>query len=139
MPVINMNPGHSHHRSSLVEDVRMDSLRGQLLSLIKSTELFIKNDSFMCTRLKEAYKPDESALYGLISDWSSFRGDCRSAPFSRFRILNRLRLSSWIETADEQLVKLESFLPLTTSQVLRARRQLQEMHPVSRNHKVKAD
>lgn len=132
MPVINMNPGRSYHRSPLVEDVRMDSLRGQLLSLIKSTESFIKNDSFMCTRLKEAYKPDESVLYGLIADWSSFRDDCRSAPFSRFRILNRLRLSSWIETADEQLAKLESFLPLATSQVLRARRQLQSKRPLSK-------
>lgn len=132
MPVINMNPGRSHRRSPLVEDVRMDSLRGQLLFLIKSTEAFIKNDSFMCNRLKEAYKPDESVLYGLIAGWSSFRDDCRFAPFSRFRILNRLRLQSWIETADEQLVKLESFLPLATLQVLRARRQLQGMRPVSK-------
>ncbi len=132
MPVINMNPGRSYHRSSLVEDVRMDSLRGQLLSLIKSTEAFFKNDSFMRTRLKEAYKPDESALYALMTDWSSFRDDCRFAPFSRFRILNRLRLSSWIETADEQLVKLESLFPLSTQQVLRARRQLQGMRPVSK-------
>lgn len=132
MPVINMNPERSHHRSPLVEDVRMDSLRGQLLSLIKSTEAFIKDDSFMLTRLKEAYKPDEAVLFRLVADWSSFRDDCRSAPFSRFRILNRLRLSSWIETADEQLAKLESFLPLATSQVLRARRQLQGMRPVSK-------
>ncbi|ECT5249632.1 hypothetical protein ATT74_07665 [Salmonella enterica subsp. enterica serovar Panama] len=124
MPVINMNPGRSHHRSPLVEDVRMDSLRGQLLSLIKSTEAFIKNDSFMCTRLKEAYKPDEAILFSLLADWLSFRDDCRSAPFSRFRILNRLRLQSWIETADEQLAKLESFFPLTTSQVIRAGHQL---------------
>ncbi|HFJ3371716.1 TPA: hypothetical protein ACGT6A_005170 [Salmonella enterica] len=131
MPVINMNPGRSHHRSSLVEDVRIDALRGQLLSLIKLTEAFIKNDSFMCTRLKEAYKPDEAVLFRLLADWSSFRDDCRSAPFSRFRILNRLRLSSWIETADEQLAKLESFLPLTTSQTLRAGRQLQGKHGIS--------
>ncbi|EFT4508072.1 hypothetical protein H2549_001623 [Salmonella enterica subsp. enterica serovar Stanley] len=131
MPVINMNPGRSHHRSSLVEDVRIDALRGQLLSLIKLTEAFIKNDSFMCTRLKEAYKPDEAVLFRLLADWSSFRDDCRSAPFSRFRILNRLRLSSWIETADEQLAKLESFLPLTTSQTLRAGRQLQGRHGIS--------
>lgn len=131
MPVINMNPGRSHHRSSLVEDVRIDALRGQLLSLIKLTEAFIKNDSFMCTRLKEAYKPDEAILFRLLADWSSFRDDCRSAPFSRFRILNRLRLSSWIETADEQLAKLESFLPLTTSQTLRAGRQLQGKHGIS--------
>lgn len=125
MPVINLNPGRSHHRSPLVEDIRIDSLRGQLLSLIKSTEAFIKNDTFLRTRLKEAYKPDGAALFRLITDWSSFRDDCRSAPFSRFRILNRLRLQSWIETADEQLAKLESFLPLTTLQVLRARAILQ--------------
>ncbi|EPD4814827.1 hypothetical protein ACSAK4_000908 [Salmonella enterica subsp. enterica serovar Newport] len=125
MPMINLNPGRSYHRSPLVEDIRIDSLRGQLLSLIKSTEAFIKNDTFMCTRLKEAYQPDKAALCSLITDWLSFRDDCRSAPFSRFRILNRLRLQSWIETADEQLAKLESFLPLSTSQVLRARHQLQ--------------
>ncbi|EHI7915416.1 hypothetical protein J9M50_004797 [Salmonella enterica] len=138
MPVINLNSGRSYHRSSLVEDVRIDSLRGQLLSLIKSTEAFIKNDSFMLTRLKEAYKPDEAVLFRLITDWSSFRDDCRSVPFSRFRIFNRLRLQSWIETADEQLARLESFLPLSTSQVLRARRQLQEKHPISRKHEVNA-
>lgn len=126
MPMINLNPGRSYHRSSLVEDIRIDSLRGQLFSLIKSTETFIKNDVFMCTRLKEAYKPDGDVLFRLIADWSSFRSDCRSAPFSRFRILNRLRLQSWIEMADEQLDRLESFLPLTTLQVLRARRVLQE-------------
>ncbi|HAF4894526.1 TPA: hypothetical protein G8O11_000560 [Salmonella enterica] len=124
MPMINLNPGRSHHRSSLVEDIRIDSLRGQLISLIKSTEVFIKNDTFLRTRLKDIYQPDGVVLHGLITDWLSFRDDCRSAPSSRFRIINRLRLRSWIETADEQLAKLESFLPLTTSQVLRARHQL---------------
>lgn len=131
MPVINLNPGRSHHRSPLVEDIRIDFLRGQLLSLIKSTEAFIKNDTFLRTRLKDIYQPDGVVLHGLITDWLSFRDDCRSSPFSRFRIINRLRLSSWIETADEQLAKLESFLPLTTSQTLRAGRQLQGKHGIS--------
>lgn len=124
MPMINLNPGRSHHRSPLVEDIRIDSLRGQLISLIKSTEAFIKNDSFMRTRLKDIYQLDGVVLHELITDWLSFRDDCRSAPFSRFRILNRLRLQSWIETADEQVAKLESFFPLTTSQVICARHQL---------------
>ncbi|HFE6713326.1 TPA: hypothetical protein ACF913_001626 [Salmonella enterica subsp. enterica serovar Newport] len=123
MPLIRLNK-RSHIPSPLVEDIRIDSLRGQLLSLIKSTEAFIKNDSFLRTRLKDIYQLDGVVLHGLITDWLSFRDDCRSAPVSRFRILNRLRLQSWTETADEQLAKLESFLPLTTSQVLRARNQL---------------
>lgn len=107
MPLIRLNK-RSHIPSPLVEDIRIDSLRGQLLSLIKSTEAFIKNDSFLRTRLKDIYQLDGVVLHGLITDWLSFRDDCCSAPVSRFRILNRLRLQSWKETADEQVMKLYS-------------------------------
>lgn len=124
MPVINLNPGRSHHRSPLVEDIRIDSLRGQLLSLIKSTEAFIKNDSFLRTRLKDIYQLDGVVLHGLITDWLSFRDDCRSVPFCRFRLLYRLRLHSWGETADEQIAKLYGLCHCAASQVLLAQTML---------------
>ncbi|EEF4954611.1 hypothetical protein GKT70_13860 [Salmonella enterica] len=108
MPLIKLNPKRSHISSSLVEDVRMDSLRNRLLSLFKSTGDFFKEDDFNKSRFRETYSLNMSALVLLLRDWHEFRNDCRSVPFCRFRLLHRLRLQSWGETADEQIAKLSS-------------------------------
>ncbi|EEM6321204.1 hypothetical protein C9H16_06635 [Salmonella enterica] len=123
MPLIKLNPKRSHISSPLVEDVRMDSLRNRLLSLFKYTGDFFKEDDFNKSRFRETYSLNMSALVSLLRDWHEFRSDCRSVPFCRFRLLHRLRLQSWGETADEQIAKLESLtgFPGSASQVLQAR------------------
>ncbi|HAF6260225.1 TPA: hypothetical protein G9F11_002848 [Salmonella enterica] len=116
MPMVNLDSKRSYISSSLVEDVRMDSLRNRLLSLFKSTGDFFKEDDFNKSRFRETYSLNMSALVSLLRDWHEFRSDCRYAPFCRFRLLHRLRLQSWGETADEQIAKLNSLtdLPETT-------------------------
>ncbi|EHJ0806471.1 hypothetical protein KAB87_004106 [Salmonella enterica] len=110
MPLIKLNPNRSHISSALVEDLRMDSLRNRLLSLFKCTGDFFKEDDFNKSRFRETYSLNISALVSLLRDWNEFRSDCRSAPFCRFRLLYRLRLISWCETADEQIAKLSSLI-----------------------------
>lgn len=116
MPMVNLDSKRSYISSSLVEDVRMDSLRNRLLSLFKSTGEFFKEDDFNKSRFRETYSLNMSGLVSLLREWHEFRSDCRSAPFCRFRLLHRLRLQSWGETADEQIAKLNSLtdLPETT-------------------------
>lgn len=108
MPLIKLDPKRSYVSSSLVEDVRMDSLRNRLLSLFKCTESFFKEDTFNKSRFPGTYNLNMSALVSLLRDWHEFRSDCRSVPFCRFRLLHRLRLQSWGETADEEIAKLSS-------------------------------
>lgn len=108
MPLIKLNPARSHVSSPLVEDVRMDSLRNRLLSLFKCTGDFFKEDDFNRNRFRETYSLNMSALASLLHDWHEFRSDCRSVPFCRFRLLHRLRLRSWGETADEEIAKLSA-------------------------------
>ncbi|ENE8564934.1 hypothetical protein ABN789_005201 [Salmonella enterica] len=108
MPMIKINPNRSYVSSPLVEDVRMDSLRNRLLSLFKCTEDFFKEDEFIKRRFPDIYNLNMIALMSLLRDWHEFRRDCRSAPFCRLRLLHRLRLRSWGETADEQIAKLSS-------------------------------
>ncbi len=107
MPVINLNR-RSYVSSPLVEDIRIDSLRGRLLSLFKRTDDFCRNDYYMRTKVNQngRHIPDMQVLAGLLCDWNTFRDDCRSVSFCRFRLLHRLRLQSWTETADEQVAKL---------------------------------
>ncbi|EBR9320811.1 hypothetical protein CC707_17300 [Salmonella enterica subsp. enterica serovar Panama] len=108
MPLIKLNPKRSYVFSSLVEDVRMDSLRNRLLSLFKCTGDFFKEDGFNKSRFPATYSLNRDALLSLLHDWREFRDDCRSVPFCRFRLLHRLRLQSWGETADEEIAKLSS-------------------------------
>ncbi|EBR8158602.1 hypothetical protein DOA20_26135 [Salmonella enterica subsp. enterica serovar Newport] len=103
---MNTGPGCAVQLSPLAENIHMDALRLRLLALIKRTEDFFKNDSFMRTRLRGAYRPDRAAYTPLFADWCAFRDDCHAAPFSRFRLLYRLRIQSWKEVAEEQIVKL---------------------------------
>lgn len=126
MPVITLKK-RSYISSPLVEDIRIDSLRNRLLSLFKRTDDFCRNDYYMRTKVNEngRHIPDMQELSGLISEWNTFRDDCRSAPFCRFRLLYRLRLQSWTEAADEQVAKLYSLCRSATSQVLFARHMLQ--------------
>lgn len=105
MPMIRLNK-RSHISSPLVEDIRINSLRDRLLSLFKRTDDFYRNDYYKREKFHEAYKPDTQLLAGLLCDWNTFRDDCCSVPFCRFRLLYRLRLHSWKETADEQVMKL---------------------------------
>ncbi|EAA6843034.1 hypothetical protein DRX19_18730 [Salmonella enterica subsp. enterica] len=108
MPLIKLNPKRSYVSSSLVEDVRMDSLRNRLLLLFKSTGDFFKEDDFNKSRFPGTYGLNRDALLSLLHDWREFRDDCRSVPFCRFRVLYRLRLQSWGETADEEIAKLSA-------------------------------
>lgn len=109
MPLVKLNPKRSHISSPLAEDVRMDLLRNRLFLLFKCTGDFFKEDDFNKSRFREAYTLNMSALLSLLRDWHEFLCDCRSVPFCRFRLLHRLRLQSWGETADEQIAKLSSF------------------------------
>ncbi|EBJ8359412.1 hypothetical protein D0W10_23790 [Salmonella enterica] len=108
MPLIKLNPKRSYVSSPLVEDVRMDSLRNRLLSLFKCTGDFFKEDDFNKSRFPATYSLNRDALLSLLHDWREFRDDCRSVPFCRLRLLHRLRLQSWGETADEEIAKLSS-------------------------------
>ncbi|EEA7824727.1 hypothetical protein TP51_004810 [Salmonella enterica subsp. enterica] len=108
MPLIKLNPARSHVSSPLVEDVRMDSLRNRLLLLFKCTGDFFKEDDFNKRRFPGTYSLNMSVLLPLLRDWHEFRNDCRSVPFCRFRLLHRLRLRSWGETADEEIAKLSA-------------------------------
>lgn len=118
MPLIKLNSKRSYISSSLVEDVRMDSLRNRLLLLFKSTGDFFKEDDFNKRRFPDTCSLNRDALLSLLHDWREFRDDCRSVPFCRFRLLHRLRLQSWGETADEEIAKLSSLT--ATTQVLLA-------------------
>ncbi|HAF2131420.1 TPA: hypothetical protein G9F27_005804 [Salmonella enterica] len=128
MPMINLKK-RSHVSSPLVEDIRIDSLRNRLLSLFKRTDDFCRNDYYMRMKVSQhdRHIPDMQVLSGLLCDWNTFRDDCRSVPFCRFRLLHRLRLKSWTEAADEQVAKLYG---LCTSQVLLARAMLQHNNGV---------
>lgn len=89
-----------------LEDIFMTSGRDRLLELIKRTEDCFRNDHYMKQRFPETYCTDAAELNNLINLWRIFRDDCQALPLSHFRILLRLRIHSWTETADEQIVKL---------------------------------
>jgi hypothetical protein len=109
----------SHTSSPLVEDIRINSLRDRLLSLFKRTDDFCRNDYYMRTKVNQndRHIPDVEGLAGLLCEWNTFRDDCRSVPFCRFRLLHRLRLQSWMEAADEQTAKLYSLHSSSISQL----------------------
>lgn len=107
MPMINLIPKQLQRASPRVEDLLMVSLRSRLLELLKQTDYFFTSDYHLKDKHPEHYYVDVDTLKVLIRDWYDFRRDCGIYPVSRFRIIHRLRLNSWVDVFNEQISKIK--------------------------------